>query len=667
VKSPVRAPIQSFAKRYDAVIERAMIEVIDEIGDRVLTSKQIEELVRRVFAKHGVDAKLVKELMSGIVKSVGAGAGVSIGAAQGVAIQRWWMDKAYSPDDKKFSAKINDLSRKTEITGAIRGSMKARDSWRKAAQDLHDRGIQRADVAKDVTELSKRARQAFAQSGDAKGYVEYMRDVKAVQKRIDRLTDPSTSRLKRAYQDVIDAAEKQSEKAMQKAIKYAAFEKERYNAERIARTEMAKAYGDSFITENVNDPDAVGWRAELSDAHKVTDICDFHTSADLYGMGAGVYPKGRGPAYPFHPHCIPEGQRVDFDGLLVAACKSLYCGIVKEIRLASGKEFAVTVNHPVLTSKGWVVAQDLGEGDKVVSCFGGYSPFGGVVSGVAPAKPHDDKRPPRVEDVFRAVKKSRNVIAGKVPSSVEDFHGDGRFIDGDVEVVRSNGLLLSDVKSSISKHGSKFVLGWRNVASSLLASLCSFGKVFGRAVRSTDSVVGSKGDRLAAFRGVVKADEKAGGVTNSATDYVSFAKNFTDDISRDPELVRDALLGLSGLVGFDDVVSVKCRSYFGHVYDLQVEPSQIYITNGVIVKNCTCVLSTVYEGDAPEVKRKKIDDAAGARFLKSVPKEEAQSMLGVEGYAKFKKDPTTWQDNLSNWQGHEVKRASVPLKLLHGE
>jgi hypothetical protein len=109
--------------------------------------------------------------------------------------------------------------------------------------------------------------------------------------------------LKRAYQDVIDATEKSSEFATQNAIKYAAYNKERYNAERIARTEMAGAYGDSFFTENLNDPDAMGWRAELSDAHHAYDICDFHTSANLYGMGSGVYPVGKGPAFPFHPHC----------------------------------------------------------------------------------------------------------------------------------------------------------------------------------------------------------------------------------------------------------------------------------------------------------------------------------------------------------------------------
>jgi len=48
-------------------------------------------------------------------------------------------------------------------------------------------------------------------------------------------------------------------------------------------------------------------RAELPKAlnprHPVTDICDLHASADLYGLGKGCYPKSRAPRTPFHPHC----------------------------------------------------------------------------------------------------------------------------------------------------------------------------------------------------------------------------------------------------------------------------------------------------------------------------------------------------------------------------
>ena len=51
------------------------------------------------------------------------------------------------------------------------------------------------------------------------------------------------------------------------------------------------------------DEDAIGWKSNLSARHPAPDICDFHAGADLYGWGAGVYPKTQGPPYPYHPHC----------------------------------------------------------------------------------------------------------------------------------------------------------------------------------------------------------------------------------------------------------------------------------------------------------------------------------------------------------------------------
>jgi hypothetical protein len=237
-----------------------------------------------------------------MMKALGAGVDVSL-AGSAAVLKRWLIDQSYSSQGVPFSAKVNDISRVTEIRKSIVDAVAYQKAWRKAAQDLHDLGIQKADVNKKIKEVELAARKAFAMSNDADGYYEYKQAVKRAQQSVNKLIEPSTSKLRRAYQDVLDLTETVSEKALDNAVKYAAYFKERYNAERIARTEMARAYGDGFFAQNVNNDDAVGWRVELSSAHVVTDICDFHTSADLYGMGPGVYPKDKGPKYPFHPHC----------------------------------------------------------------------------------------------------------------------------------------------------------------------------------------------------------------------------------------------------------------------------------------------------------------------------------------------------------------------------
>ena len=35
-----------------------------------------------------------------------------------------------------------------------------------------------------------------------------------------------------------------------------------------------------------------------------TDICDMYAKADMYGLGAGIYPKDKLPPLPVHPHCL---------------------------------------------------------------------------------------------------------------------------------------------------------------------------------------------------------------------------------------------------------------------------------------------------------------------------------------------------------------------------
>ena len=53
-----------------------------------------------------------------------------------------------------------------------------------------------------------------------------------------------------------------------------------------------------------NAPDCVAYKWRMSQSHPVTDICDLYAGADLYGMGPGVFPKGKVPELPAHPHCM---------------------------------------------------------------------------------------------------------------------------------------------------------------------------------------------------------------------------------------------------------------------------------------------------------------------------------------------------------------------------
>ena len=95
-----------------------------------------------------------------------------------------------------------------------------------------------------------------------------------------------------------------SEKAAQRALQSAIQEKSRYVAERIARTEAARARYDAFIARYGEDDSVVAYRWKLGSRHPAEDICDMYAHADLYGQGAGIFPKDQAPVSPAHPHCL---------------------------------------------------------------------------------------------------------------------------------------------------------------------------------------------------------------------------------------------------------------------------------------------------------------------------------------------------------------------------
>ena len=110
--------------------------------------------------------------------------------------------------------------------------------------------------------------------------------------------------LQAAYNKLLEAVQKGNEKAIEKAVEVAVNEKSRYVAERITRTEMARAWADGFIAKMQKDADIVAVKFKLSSRHPVFDICDMYAKADMYGLGAGIYPKDKLPPLPVHPHCL---------------------------------------------------------------------------------------------------------------------------------------------------------------------------------------------------------------------------------------------------------------------------------------------------------------------------------------------------------------------------
>lgn len=75
-------------------------------------------------------------------------------------------------------------------------------------------------------------------------------------------------------------------------------------AERIARTEAARAWADGFAEKYMDDDSVVAFQWKLASRHPKFDICGLYAEANLYGLGKGIYPKNATPRLPVHPHCL---------------------------------------------------------------------------------------------------------------------------------------------------------------------------------------------------------------------------------------------------------------------------------------------------------------------------------------------------------------------------
>lgn len=115
----------------------------------------------------------------------------------------------------------------------------------------------------------------------------------------------------KAMLDKVNAA---SEGNIGKVLKAQYFDEDAayWQARRMFRTEINRAYGMAYQNSLEEDDDVIGTRFVLSPNHPRVDICDMHASVNRYGLGKGVYPKGKNP-WPAHPNTLSYVEAVFVD------------------------------------------------------------------------------------------------------------------------------------------------------------------------------------------------------------------------------------------------------------------------------------------------------------------------------------------------------------------
>lgn len=296
--TPFFGGITSFQEAYDIQAKKIVPYIEKQLKKKGVT---IEMAVSKAMKKFDTSRWFENAVLNSIY--IGFQAVPGIDDIQRKKLARWFLAHTWSNDTKSLSSRIVKRNMGKVILNEVKDAYIENRAWTSIAKRLTDTKLIKGDVAGHIWDLIKQGRKALKDPAAAK---EYEQAVRRSQRQIKRLSskDVPTTRLKKAYENVVRATEKGTKEAIDKAVGRAVNAKARYNAERIARTETAKAYGAGQYRRFKEDEDVIGVRWVLSTRHNVVDVCDVNAGANQYGMGAGVYPKDNYPAYPAHPHCL---------------------------------------------------------------------------------------------------------------------------------------------------------------------------------------------------------------------------------------------------------------------------------------------------------------------------------------------------------------------------
>lgn len=284
-------------------INKAIDSFEQEVKAQLALGLKPNEAVRNAYAKYPVMDMMKATLQAELVNTFMAGYGDNVPYSAKSISQA--MSESWASDDLTLSKRLYRRSStiRNEVADTIKQALKTNKTVKGLAKSIFDgygKGgiIPEASIPKFLSKLSDINISGELTPEAKRKERELLRSVKGKIARLD------TPYVRAAYNEVAAAVEDGNEVRLQKAIYSATQEKARYHAERIARTENARAYADGQMNRFLDDDDIVAFQWKLSSRHPRYDICDFYANADLYGLGKGVYPKDKFPRLPAHPHCM---------------------------------------------------------------------------------------------------------------------------------------------------------------------------------------------------------------------------------------------------------------------------------------------------------------------------------------------------------------------------
>ena len=282
-QTATRAEIDAFERRIRALIAEGYA---------------VPFAVRQAYREYPVMRILFGKLIGQIRAEAERGYGEAL--PQGITDRLF--TQSWTPDGLTLSERTTrgGILVRELVARTISEQIKKSATYRQASLAIFD-GYQEAGIipTQSLPTFLRELTQVARRAGVSRG--EILAALKPIRRQIAKGT---IAGMRAAYSQLVDALEDQNEKALNKAIYAATQERTRYFADRIARTEMARAYQDGFLLKWDNNDDCVAYQWKLSGRHPRYDICDLYAKANLYGMGPGIFPKDKVPRLPAHPHCM---------------------------------------------------------------------------------------------------------------------------------------------------------------------------------------------------------------------------------------------------------------------------------------------------------------------------------------------------------------------------
>lgn len=304
-------------------------------------------------------------------------------------------------------------------------------------------------------------------------------------------------------------------------------------------------------------------------------------------------------------NCFPGF--VNVSGSFEGAQRVWYEGIVTEI-VTKTTRLTVTPQHPIETTKGWVGAGSLNQGDKVL-CHRLHvdslppSAARKDISGVCASGGDDEyNKPVSIKQVFEALFACADAGFGGVEvrrAYVNDFYNDGDSCNGDIHIVRADWKLLLDAVTRRFNECGNPVFAFEDCQLLSVTGEGSFGFGGGRVGLAPSGL-------LSGLYPLSNSSLSVRNITPSGTLAIGIASDFNPCFNesssetgpRQSILLGETLKRNAGRVFLDDVVEVRNFKFSGHVYDLQSEVGVIvasdpgYGNTGIVTSNCQCTIVT---------------------------------------------------------------------------